>query len=664
MQKVRKWIAAVLFVALVGGLFSSIPANAAAEKFVATYTITKKEFGAKSGKDSTKAIQAALDKAAKKGTAKKRAQVYIPAGTYYITKTLTIGSNTYLKCHKNAKIIKKSKNVLYMLRSAKNEKKGYNNIKNVTIEGGTWDAKFLKYNKETGGSLFFFVHSQNLEFLNLTLRNNYGTHLLELGGDKDVLIKGCKFYGFKRSSNDSDKEAIQLDICHNEEILPGGAPFDDTPCRNITIENNEIYDYPRAIGSHSMVEDIYPSDIVIRNNRIHDISENAVYAYNYKNLTVTGNTFENVYAGVVFKSYAPEGEETIFKRNKGVKAMSLPGREYNLKITDNTIRTTSYSVGKETTQFGIFIYGTEKDNINGVNISDNTIESASTGIYLRYVDNSALSNNICTRNNNSSGGEFLVDAYKFLSCSGIEVTGNMVAYDGNCYDNGFAFREKSNAVVMKANQVEQVGKHGIGIYSGSSAEITNNTIQKAGKHGIMVLEESFAAIVDNSILKSAENGITVQKASATIDRNTISGSGQTGISVQEKADVSSLKGNSIMENGGKAIAINKSTAPEVKQNKMSSKAGEFIIPAVESNTNVVSTRNLTASEVAKNQEKISGTCQSKGVVYATIDGKRYDATVSKKTYEVSIPGQPSGKTLTITQEDTAGNKVVETRTVK
>ena len=287
MQKVRKWIAAVLFVALVGGLFSSIPANAAAEKFVATYTITKKEFGAKSGKDSTKAIQAALDKAAKKGTAKKRAQVYIPAGTYYITKTLTIGSNTYLKCHKNAKIIKKSKNVLYMLRSAKNEKKGYNNIKNVTIEGGTWDAKFLKYNKETGGSLFFFVHSQNLEFLNLTLRNNYGTHLLELGGDKDVLIKGCKFYGFKRSSNDSDKEAIQLDICHNEEILPGGAPFDDTPCRNITIENNEIYDYPRAIGSHSMVEDIYPSDIVIRNNRIHDISENAVYAYNYKNLTTT-----------------------------------------------------------------------------------------------------------------------------------------------------------------------------------------------------------------------------------------------------------------------------------------------------------------------------------------------------------------------------------------
>ena len=61
---------------------------------------------------------------------------------------------------------------------------------------------------------------------------------------------------------------------------------------------------------------------------------------------------------------------------------------------------------------------------------------------------------------------------------------------------------------------------------------------------------------------------------------------------------------------------------------------------------------------------ITVTVQSKGVVYATIDGKRYDATVSKKTYEVSIPGQPSGKTLTITQEDTAGNKVVETRTVK
>ncbi len=668
MQRVRKWVAAILLVALVGGLFGSLPAGvkkaAAAEKFAATYNVTKKEFGAKSGKDSTKAIQAALDKAAKKGTAKKRVQVYLPAGTYYITKTLTIGSNTYLKCHKNAKIIKKSKNVLYMLRSAKSEKKGYNNIKNVTIEGGIWDAKFLKYNKETGGSLFFFAHSQNLEFLNLTLRNNYGTHLLELGGVKDVRIKGCKFYGFKKSSNESDKEAIQLDICHNEEILPGGGPFDDTPCRNITIEENEIYDYPRAIGSHSMVKDIYPSDIVIRNNRIHDISENAVYAYNYKNLTVTDNTFENVYAGVVFKSYAPEGEETIFKRNKGVKAMSLPGRDYNLTIAGNTIQTTSYSVSKETTQFGIFIYGTEAYGINGATISGNKIESASTGVYLRYVDNSVIAGNLCTRNNNSSGGEFLVDAYKFLSCSGIEVRDNMVAYDGNCYDNGFAFREKSNAVMMKANQVEQVGKHGIGIYSGSSAEITSNTIQKAGKHGIMVLEDSFAAITDNTILKSGGNGITVQKASATIDRNTISGSGQTGVSVQEKAEVSSLTENSIMENGGKAIAINQSTAPAVKQNKMSSKAGEFIVTAVDSSTNVVSTRNLTASEVTKNQEKISGTCQSKGVVYATVDGKRYDATVSQKTYEISIPRQAAGKTLTITQEDTSGNKVIETRTVK
>ena len=112
-----------LLVGIAGAALLSVQASAASgEKFAAVYNITKKPFKAKSGKDATAAIQKALDKAAKKGKAKKRAQVYIPKGTYYVTKTLQIGSNTYLKCDKNAKLIKKNpkgKKVLYMLRSHK-----------------------------------------------------------------------------------------------------------------------------------------------------------------------------------------------------------------------------------------------------------------------------------------------------------------------------------------------------------------------------------------------------------------------------------------------------------------------------------------------------------------------------------------------------------------
>ena len=68
-----------------------IPSEAKAEeKFSKVITVTKSPYKAKKGKDCTEAIQAALDDATKKATSKKRVQVYIPSGTYYISKTLQI----------------------------------------------------------------------------------------------------------------------------------------------------------------------------------------------------------------------------------------------------------------------------------------------------------------------------------------------------------------------------------------------------------------------------------------------------------------------------------------------------------------------------------------------------------------------------------------------
>ncbi|MCI8307387.1 MAG: hypothetical protein HFH14_04985 [Lachnospiraceae bacterium] len=663
----KKIISIMVIGALLAGLTCHAPRHVSAGgQFSAVYNVTAKEFGAKRGKDSTAAIQKALDKAAKKGTSKKQAQVYIPSGTYYITKTLSINSNTYLKCDKKTKIIKKNKKALYMLRTAKNGKKGkkgYNNVKNVTVDGGTWDARFLKYNKETGGSLFFFVHSRNLTFTNLTLRNNYGTHLLELGGDRDVQIKGCTFYGFKKSSNNDDKEAIQLDVCHNYKILPDGMPYDDTPCMNVTIEDNEIYGYPRAIGSHSLVKGIYPSNITIAGNNIHDISQNAVYAYNYRNLKVTGNTFDKVYAGVVFKSYATEGKQTIFNRNKGVKAMSLPEGKYNLEITDNVINTTKYDVGKETMQLGVFVYGTDQYVIDGVNISNNTINSASTGIYMRYAGKGTVSGNTCTRNNNSSGGKFLVDAYKFLSCNDLDVLNNSVKGNGNLFDNGMALRGNSRNIKLTGNTIEWAGKHGIGVYEGSVAVITGNSIRASGQHGITVMDQSSANMDGNSILSSVVNGITVLGSDAAINNNTVSGSGQTGISVQNQSSISALTNNTITGNTGKAIALNASSAPDVRGNTIEIQGGSAVT-VVGGTCNISSVRGVTVSEISAGQESITGTIQLEAPVYALIDGIRYDAVMSKKSYSIKIPKQPYGKTVTVMQEDAYGNKYTNTKTVR
>lgn len=531
-KTMRKTLMFVLMAVLCMAAVKPQITKAAEEKFVKVFKVKK------SAKDITKEIQDTLDKAAKKAKNGKRAKVYIPAGTYKITKTLSIDSNVYLQCDKKAKFIKKNSKMLYMLRSKKNKKKGYNNVKNITVEGGVWDAKFLKFNKNSGGTLFFFVHADNLEFKNLTLKNNYGTHLIELGGARNVLISGCKLYGFKRSSNNDDKEAIQLDVCHNYSILPDGMPYDDTPCANITIEKNEIYNYPRAIGSHTLVKDIYPSDITIKNNYIHDISQNAIYAYNYKNLTVENNKFDKVYAAVVFKTYAEEGKKTIFNRNKKVKAMSLPDRNFNILIKGNKINTTNKKVSKDTMQLGIFVYGTDKYSIGGLRIENNDIKSASTGIYLRYVKNSRIEGNTCTRKNNTSGGKFVVDAYKFLSCNKLDIVSNKIGNNGMKYENGFAFRENSIDNVCELNSFENVNKHGVGIYGASSLTVSGCAINNVGEHGIIVAEYSTLAVENSSIKSAAVNGITVIGGSkAAISNTTLENNGKAGISVSDKSEV-------------------------------------------------------------------------------------------------------------------------------
>lgn len=684
------------------------------EKFAAVYNVKKKSFGARSGKDSTEAIQKALDKAAKKGKTGKRAKVYVPAGTYYLSKTLSIDSNVYLQCDKNAKFIKKAKKgkrVLYMLRSAKHGKKGFNSVRNITVEGGCWDAKYIKFNKETGGSLFFFVHGQNLEFLNLTLKNNYGTHLLELGGDKNVIISGCKFTGFRKSNTDADKEAIQIDVCHNYEILPDAAPYDDTACENIVIENNEIYNYPRAVGSHTYIKEVYPINITIRNNNIHDISENAIYAYNYRNLTVDSNTFKNVFAAVVFKTRATEAKQTIYSRKKGVKAMPFADKIYNLNITNNDINTMNKSTAKYNNQFGVFVYGTPEFPINGVNISNNKIKSASSGMYLRYINDSVLDGNSVTRQNNYSAGKFLVDAYKFLTCRNSTITGNVVNNtSGNLYENGFAFREKCVNITVNGNTVYEVSKHGMGVYNDSSVVLENNSINKAGQHGIAVLTNSSIVTSGNNIYSSNDNGITitdsakaslskdsiignnsagvsvtgssdakitgctikgnggngitiVSASSDSISENVIEGNGGTGLSVQNSSNVRVINANSLFSNTGKAIAINGSTAPKITNNVMLSNESEWELTATTSTTPVESFRTITANNITASSTIITGTCQPELKVYALINAVRYDCKINKKDYSITIPAQVSGTIATIIQEDASGNKVQINKTI-
>lgn len=361
------------------------------EKFAVTINI--KKYGAKNKKDCTKAFQKALDKASKRGNAKKKGRVIVPAGTWYLKGTLQISSNVYIQCDKKAKIVKKASNFAYMLRSKIKRASGYNGIKNVTVEGGVWDAGYRKYSSTVGGSNMCFVHGSNLTFKDITLRRNYSTHLIELVGVKDATITGCKMYGYKGYSKLAKKEAIQLDIVHSTKVISRGDKYDDTVCKNITIKNNEVYSYPRAVGTHSSVKGVYNDNIVIEDNNFHDLSADAIYLFNFINVSVRNNVMKNVGKGVVVKSSG----DTLYNRRNGVRAVTLPGNDYNIWIENNVI-TANKSAGAFGSIIGIHAVGEKNKYIGGIHVSNNTVSSSGElGIYLSYVRNSSVEGNKCRK---------------------------------------------------------------------------------------------------------------------------------------------------------------------------------------------------------------------------------------------------------------------------
>lgn len=538
--------ALVFALVAVGTLWVKPMQTQAAESFKKVINVTSKKYGAKSGKDSTKAIQKALDEAGEKATNSKRVQVVIPKGRFYIDRTLKISSNTYLKCEKGAKIVKKSKNCLFMLKGKNSGKVGsYNDLSNITVDGGLWDAKYIQRNKESGGALMYFTHSNNLTIKNATLCHVFGSHLIEVGASDKVKISNCELYGYKRSKDGGDKEAIQLDISHNSDIEPDAAPYDDTACTNVILEKNKIHDYARGIGSHSAVKGVCHKNITIRNNNIYNITAEGIYICNYYNTVITKNKLTNVGAGVVVKGFNPTIDTMFEKRRPGAIVTKLDNNNYKIEISNNTIKTKNKSVSSDSGQIGVYVVANEDYPVNGCIIKNNTLKTASNGVLLKYAGNSEVLSNKITRLNNSSGKaiKYTVDAIGIVSSSNNEVRKNRVNYSKkNKFDSGIGVRDKSINNCLEGNQLSYLKDNGIKLAGASSANILHNNIKSTVSDGIALYDKSSAKLSGNTIKSSGRHGIFVYDSSSltmdsTAQKLSVSDSKQHGISGSDKAKI-------------------------------------------------------------------------------------------------------------------------------
>ena len=471
MKVVKKIVAMLLVLGLVSAMLPTDFVQAAAKK---QYTISGRTIKpvVKKGKDISKNVNAALKEAAARAKASKKYTVKIPKGTYYISESLKIKSNTILDA--SGCTIKSKKGSFNMISTGSAEEnqtaKGYNAYKNITIKGGTWINS--KSNTSSGIRL---CRGKNILLKNIDMSHGSEKHMVEMAAVDGVKIIGCKFHDSDVKDSSEKCEAIQIDICANETAFTS-LKFDGTPCKNITIEGNTFQNLSRGIGTHSLLLNSYIENVKIQNNTFENITQEAIACLNYKNALISGNVMNNVGGGILFhysKTTAKSIYTSILNGKKPYEAEMQPNA--NSIIENNKMDVRYHALCDK--NVGIELYG------RNIEQEEASADQGKVPVGDYYVEGVTVQGNEIS----ASGYGIILSDAKNNKIIGNTITGaNYDAADPNkgTY-NGIRVTVGSTENVINDNQISNIDQTGILIYNHASAStVDGNTVTNCTAYGI------------------------------------------------------------------------------------------------------------------------------------------------------------------------------------
>lgn len=369
------------------------------------------------------AIQKAMNKASKvNGT------VYIPKGTWYLSKTLLISSNTAVNADSQA-VIKRHPDYYFInLIRSKDNAQGYSGTSNISIIGGTWDGNNFSH-LDTARNLFYFYHGKNILIKNINIKNVVGNHFIELSAVQNAVINNCTFSNYQKckvAGSSSTSEAIQLDYA-NKDSSSCSYPYDNTACNNITISNNTFKNCLSGIGSHH--PEAAHTNITIVNNYFENIGNTCLNLANMKKVKILNNRASNV-----------------------VRFVSAWGGSTGY-FCQNTVKANNESTIRNTYDFINSSFKINKDNILSSN--QNAIKSSNSTITIQYCSISNVAHNGIYIPKN--GSKLYAKKNKINNCgkSAVHLINNQ-KYKASFIDNSFSknkaygfFIENSKAKVYR-----------------------------------------------------------------------------------------------------------------------------------------------------------------------------------------------------------------------
>lgn len=641
--------------------------------------------------DATKVLQKALNTAAENATDILPYKIMVEPGTYTLTKSLYIYSNTYLYVD-GVTFLQAENGSGNMLRVGKSGdvQTGYC-YRNITVDGGAsggiWDENYHSYTVIKAG------HAQNFTLKNITLQNTIDAHLMEAAGVNGFHLIDCTFQNQSLNSK-LYYEAVQFDILLPKHI--SGYSAELLPNCNINITGCIFSNVPRGIGSHTMVLNSYMSNVQITNNIFKDTSSAAIQLMACSDTTVSNNIVINCPRGIIFYSIFGDCEGSFLAstiETAGGIASSVPvtymvpPENQNIVISNNNITcgdSDKYNLNYENT--GIYVGGyafsspqTPSDGdtipagdyyISGVTITGNTISTSQNGITLQNVRNAVV-----------GGGNEITFTGSFSSCCGIQLR----ASSANCHiqnnritgcsGTSISVNSSSSASSITGNVIDVSSYCGIYINDAAADSITGNTVTSSCSkssfgaitssnsivntisgnsiansygYGISISRGEISSIADNTISQPAKDGIFLQYADViSVSRNILSSCKENGI-LLEGCIVSAIASNQITASGYYGICQNGSAVTDIQNNTLQNCKKHSIVLY-----NSASTKNISGNSI------VSG--DAMGINIGTI-GTNTNITSNTikncKTAQIYVNPNTVEHTVTITSNKLTGTSKV------
>ena len=465
--------------------------NTALEKGIEVSALNVKDYGAVGDgvNDDRQAIQDTIDAAAKGLGGGK---VYFPEGTYLVKEIVFLRSHTHLEVHEKATIlnginIKNHPSIVFMtgLFTDDGDQVEWEPTEDISYSGGTIDmngalneertkAKNLPLINSSGA--FAIGNSKNVTISNVTFKDSYQGHAIQIAGSKNVLVDNSRFLGQALPKTMKDGQIISKESIQIEPLTRKGFPYalndNGQKSENVTIQNSyfgkseKSGELVTAIGTHYQTATTEnPSNIKILNNHFDNMMYAGVRFTGFTDILIKGNRFDK-----------KTKEESEHYRENGAALVNA----YSYKNVKDVLDLNKHVTITEN------VFNIADSNTKAIRVAKDSAD------YLGKVTDITVTKNII-RNNSKNTEQPNIEM--------LRVSDNLVVSDNiiSGGKDGIVIEESAGSITVLNNQLSNLTGNHVSLlktdFNGTSSD-TNNSV---GDFNIITENESYKIFSQNSV---------------------------------------------------------------------------------------------------------------------------------------------------------------------